>query len=1193
MSGRPDLKDKDREKDRDKDRENRPAVMAECYKITQQPAGGPGGGGNEVAQSITMIKYTNLKQELARGDDAEEPDDVLVPTNMLLVPTVAVEVAIWSLGVFRLKGVTEPIKILQVLPTQLEGRLALLNKAGLNRGKARCIERRVACLDVITLQLPDVSRLSCVATAAAAAAAAGSVDAAGTGGGGGGGGYSPGGEESFLDEDGGGAAGGGGGGGGGGFGQALTDEFMEDAGADEDVDGGSGGGGAMESPDPSAPSPQLTALPAFAALTRASASGGGAASAAFPAPAPVSATAVAAGQGFVGPIVLGQGQGQAGSVADAGARWAALQLQTQMRSGAFRELESSEVGLPPISEVATPVSSPLLHSREGFPPGTGAAAGGPLSSAARTPPGARRQVGHLPLHLQPPPAADIEDGRVAEPSAYPSDTGDDADAGTGLLQQLPVRTSPRAGGIRGSRPGFRSSGAGTAPVGYGQPPYGVPPDLHSHHHHHHHHHHPLPYPMELRGGPLGGEGAAAAHPGIPAFNSFHGGGGGGGGLESVTSVSSAADGRPSGGASQGGDRQSAAQRGGEGTSAAPLSTGLLPSSLSYMAHRSGRERDTMSTYAAMVSAGMDVRSPGGSPVNTALGPPGRLLLPYQAAAAAAVGHDVELDPTAAAAVAAVAAGHWPSPPRLTAAAAAAAAYRYGYPPLVSSPLQLNDRGSAGTHTTTTTATHTRSALVIDRSSSGFHHAFSGSQTPGPALTERSSSGRYGSAHVPPALLGTDRSSSTMPPPYDPWSPSGGGDGRYALAALSPRGGPSSAGAAAATAAAASTSAAALFGLGSGGDGVQQQQQPQLLQLQEPQSPSGFPPYDVGAAAATGSGRYARGLQPPLPQQQQQQQLQYHDQFDESDALEVHCGDDGGGRSYGNGLGAVTAAAAECRCPGAAAAVVDLAGLYDDSTARVIAAAAAASGRGGDGGSAPDGASLPSAPQPPPGGGAAAAPIGPSAAAAAAALQAPATADPDSSPSPRAAASASASPGPESGDMSERGPSSEPAADTAAAAPRAAAAAAAAAKSSSANGVGVGGSGSAAAAAGLDSANLTHLYDITVSVRSSLAGSAAGGLAGAGGVGRVGSSAGLVPAGEEGGLRTFGVLGHMLSSSGLREPVSASDLLRSLAGGGGRGAGGGSRDAGAGSGGGEDGAAAAAAGGGGAASGSVAGSGSAA
>lgn len=51
---------------------------------------------------------------------------------------------------------------MQVLPTELEGRLAFFNKAGLNRGKARCIERRVACLNIITLQLPDVSRLSCV-----------------------------------------------------------------------------------------------------------------------------------------------------------------------------------------------------------------------------------------------------------------------------------------------------------------------------------------------------------------------------------------------------------------------------------------------------------------------------------------------------------------------------------------------------------------------------------------------------------------------------------------------------------------------------------------------------------------------------------------------------------------------------------------------------------------------------------------------------------------------------------------------------------------------------------------------------------------------------------------------------------------------------------------------------------------------
>jgi hypothetical protein len=46
---------------RDGGKDSRPAVMAECYKITQQPAGGPGGAGGEVAQSITVLKYFNLK----------------------------------------------------------------------------------------------------------------------------------------------------------------------------------------------------------------------------------------------------------------------------------------------------------------------------------------------------------------------------------------------------------------------------------------------------------------------------------------------------------------------------------------------------------------------------------------------------------------------------------------------------------------------------------------------------------------------------------------------------------------------------------------------------------------------------------------------------------------------------------------------------------------------------------------------------------------------------------------------------------------------------------------------------------------------------------------------------------------------------------------------------------------------------
>ena len=46
---------------------------------------------------------------------AEDPDDnehlLTVPTSTKLVPTVPVEVAVWSLGSFRLKGVSELIKV--------------------------------------------------------------------------------------------------------------------------------------------------------------------------------------------------------------------------------------------------------------------------------------------------------------------------------------------------------------------------------------------------------------------------------------------------------------------------------------------------------------------------------------------------------------------------------------------------------------------------------------------------------------------------------------------------------------------------------------------------------------------------------------------------------------------------------------------------------------------------------------------------------------------------------------------------------------------------------------------------------------------------------------------------------------------------------------------------------------------------
>ena len=52
------------------------------------------------------------------------------PTSTKLVPMVPVEVAIWSLGSFRLKGVPELMKVVQILPTSLEGRVQLHSKKG-------------------------------------------------------------------------------------------------------------------------------------------------------------------------------------------------------------------------------------------------------------------------------------------------------------------------------------------------------------------------------------------------------------------------------------------------------------------------------------------------------------------------------------------------------------------------------------------------------------------------------------------------------------------------------------------------------------------------------------------------------------------------------------------------------------------------------------------------------------------------------------------------------------------------------------------------------------------------------------------------------------------------------------------------------------------------------------------------------
>ncbi|MEW5309602.1 MAG: hypothetical protein WDW38_001480 [Sanguina aurantia] len=106
----------------------RNTVIAECYKITQQPDG----QGLEPAASITLITYTPKDQrEQLHREDSEE--DGVVPTTATLVPTIPVGVSVWNMGAFRLKGVTELMKVVQLVPMELEGRLKVLPSGALNK----------------------------------------------------------------------------------------------------------------------------------------------------------------------------------------------------------------------------------------------------------------------------------------------------------------------------------------------------------------------------------------------------------------------------------------------------------------------------------------------------------------------------------------------------------------------------------------------------------------------------------------------------------------------------------------------------------------------------------------------------------------------------------------------------------------------------------------------------------------------------------------------------------------------------------------------------------------------------------------------------------------------------------------------------------------------------------------------------
>ena len=80
-----------------------------------------------------------------------------------------VAIDIFSIGVFKFKGVAGTYNVVQVMPTQLAGRNEHF-PATLPRGKATCLSRDVEKLSHVTVQLPDydLPQVSCMARPAAA-----------------------------------------------------------------------------------------------------------------------------------------------------------------------------------------------------------------------------------------------------------------------------------------------------------------------------------------------------------------------------------------------------------------------------------------------------------------------------------------------------------------------------------------------------------------------------------------------------------------------------------------------------------------------------------------------------------------------------------------------------------------------------------------------------------------------------------------------------------------------------------------------------------------------------------------------------------------------------------------------------------------------------------------------------------------
>lgn len=68
-----------------------------------------------------------------------------------------IEVDIFSIGLFKFKGVTGSYQVVQLLPQELRGRNEHF-PANLSRGKAVCMQRDVGLLGSVTVSIPDPSK---------------------------------------------------------------------------------------------------------------------------------------------------------------------------------------------------------------------------------------------------------------------------------------------------------------------------------------------------------------------------------------------------------------------------------------------------------------------------------------------------------------------------------------------------------------------------------------------------------------------------------------------------------------------------------------------------------------------------------------------------------------------------------------------------------------------------------------------------------------------------------------------------------------------------------------------------------------------------------------------------------------------------------------------------------------------------